>query len=1849
MPYTEEQLRRREEALAKQQLIQTLPKEEEKDAPPPEEMGVGEIFAKSLRKGTAGVSSSFGQTGEFMAESRGKEDRAEKRAKRVEEARKIAEKEVYVAKYGETGASQFKNITDPKWWASTLGEALPGSAPFLAGAAAGGTAGMYFGPYGALVGAALGGGTAVFAQEFGSAYNEYLGENPNDVEGAESYALKKSGLSAVINAATVPLAMLGRSVEPLKRAIIQAVLQGGAESADSVSGNILVRDYIDPNMDITTGLARGIVGELAFESPALASGVRGRFKRAESKEERIKQRKEREEEMDALLDSINEEEVLNEVMAKRREQNPTMDMTLIRPRVLEEIQEGNFASLDVVQLKEIADKLEINTLPIDNAETLFNKIKEGKIAKQKRRLDSVEAKSDLQSELTFEDRFKEQKDILNEMSGQQVFDYIQREFDMGSPEKTWDQFAYWAERQGDFSFIPAAFESEYYNNQIGMGENVSADITYGPQIINALAHASATRFHREQASTPINYSLGGKGQFRDYVEQFTDKYSREQLEQQFEDLFSRGTASTMVGPAQSTEDMSNFDIASVIAERMMVLENLRLKKQQTEELVSEVSVAEQETEGADRKGVGLMSNPRTLNELSDSGNAVSAKVTVYGEDGTEQGNIFFERELLGETEVGDILNRSGIKRDYSSEELTQIGNLGKMIAVSFRGTDYSQHDWQGENNWKGKTVDGILETINGAELTEMELVGSARPVDQTNVLTKTRGKLSSWFRPAGKMGQVATSKQKQTEAALRVHQQVAKEMAHDLEVSIIKAAQAAVPKKFGVFKTKLYLEAEAKIRNQVRAFLKQTGAPIELSKEEQQAFTKEIARLEKNRATGLAVNEQDAIDNDAAISELKAYLIGNKSVNLAVQDLPTKQLQDMARKARTGIDTLTNRILDEFPPEMLGDTQDQKGLTRQILEDQLNSYAVNSFAMFETKMGFNPKLSKTFLRSKAANKLYDNAVIAVLSMNSGNPNWEGEKGQQKAIKVVDSMIDQTYFSSASDMATLPGVMKVKNDSKTAGLPSGPKLLQERFKIPFALRKLMGEITDPTLIVAGSLSRIAKLIETQNFYRDLLRINSMPGEMMFAQQRTGPFQHQISLDDEFNPLRGMWTTKDIAQTLGTDKIPGANSWSSPITWYKSLFMAPKAAVQGTMIVLSPGTQSRNAFGAGLMFTAGGHLIQGNWADTISAIKEELFPGLSYDKNGKIKGDQEPARKMMRTSRLLGVSSTSPVLNDAFAIFNEMSSGKYDTLEKITHALYTLKHLDTDNAFSAAMTLPGYVVDKTVGSVFRFLKGTYAAVDDFFKILSFGANRIEIKNSLKRLSDAAVSNGAAPLSEAVQLKILRDYASTLTMNMGTYRSDAAVLYRNVTDLETYIDHLSAHIVRNTMPNYDYVGAFAKFWRKLPFGNFIAFPTEMMRTTGNLVQMQYKDATYKIPDSLMAEAGLPPEQAVFRGEDGKVRIKQLAQRPFHRKAVKRLVIGGGSVVGLPAAAVALGQVMFDIEDEDLEAANEIGAEYSKNATRMPSSPLREDGTGFDYFLMNYLFPYMFLNKQYNTIEYSIRNRDVQGEGLPKAVLDGFMEGVVQFAEDYYAVSIAPKVIAELINNETENNKQIYNPEDDLGEQATVILQYALDNAGPGGYRQARDIVKAFSEGDERFTKYGAEMEEITALLKLAGVTQSVADPNRSLPFYINNVKKAHDKLVKSNMDPVAWDRSKITEEYVLEQWRDSQETWFLIQQQLYMKLQAYKKLKVDDSVYREQVKRLGEIAGINAAQISRNLKKGIFTPWTLPPYIQKNFNKAKKELDLERTWPGREINQGWRELKDGKVSLLGSPYLVFPSEAD
>ena len=63
------------------------------------------------------------------------------------------------------------------------------------------------------------------------------------------------------------------------------------------------------------------------------------------------------------------------------------------------------------------------------------------------------------------------------------------------------------------------------------------------------------------------------------------------------------------------------------------------------------------------------------------------------------------------------------------------------------------------------------------------------------------------------------------------------------------------------------------------------------------------------------------------------------------------------------------------------------------------------------------------------------------------------------------------------------------------------------------------------------------------------------------------------------------------------------------------------------------------------------------------------------------------------------------------------------------------------------------------------------------------------------------------------------------------------------DEYLKRPSADLVKNNVPNYAMVSEFVKGLRKLPVGNFVAFPAEIMRTGTNIVRRGLREINEEI----------------------------------------------------------------------------------------------------------------------------------------------------------------------------------------------------------------------------------------------------------------------------------------------------------------------------------------------------------------------------------------------------------------------
>ena len=121
------------------------------------------------------------------------------------------------------------------------------------------------------------------------------------------------------------------------------------------------------------------------------------------------------------------------------------------------------------------------------------------------------------------------------------------------------------------------------------------------------------------------------------------------------------------------------------------------------------------------------------------------------------------------------------------------------------------------------------------------------------------------------------------------------------------------------------------------------------------------------------------------------------------------------------------------------------------------------------------------------------------------------------------------------------------------------------------------------------------------------------------------------------------------------------------------------------------------------------------------------------------------------------------------------------------------------------------------------------------------------------------------------------------------------------ELFLDEVGGKLTRNNVPNYAYVGRFGRALRLSPFGNFIAFPMEIMRTGSNIMEQSIKEMTSGIPD-----------------------IAALGKKRFASFAL--------TVGAIPQVTAETFKAIHNVSNEEMEGLRRIVPEWSKNSTLVP-----------------------------------------------------------------------------------------------------------------------------------------------------------------------------------------------------------------------------------------------------------------------------------------------------------------------------
>ena len=331
------------------------------------------------------------------------------------------------------------------------------------------------------------------------------------------------------------------------------------------------------------------------------------------------------------------------------------------------------------------------------------------------------------------------------------------------------------------------------------------------------------------------------------------------------------------------------------------------------------------------------------------------------------------------------------------------------------------------------------------------------------------------------------------------------------------------------------------------------------------------------------------------------------------------------------------------------------------------------------------------------------------------------------------------------------------------------------------------------------------------------------------------------------------------------------------------------------------------------------------------------------------------------------------------------GVVNTNVRLGDLRHLLKDIDFGSMVSADRGLRGLL--KPLSNLKKWTEDAYTAEDDFWKIVTFLGERSRYAAAYKRAGK----------------KITEDQ----------------------------LDEMAANIVRNNVPNYDYVSQSIKALRRWPVGNFVSFPAEILRTSTNIL----RTALREIKDPMLRRIGM-----------------------------QRLTGMAFTMAGVPYAATKLGQTLYDVSEEQLAAMRRFVAPWSKNSTIIP---IKDKEGNWKYIDFSHANAYDVLLNPWQAAINEVADGQLNDEAIMNNFLLGSLKGFGDIAQPFISESIWTEALADVAirTGRTREGYEVWNENDSAGVKAQKIFMHLLKAQMPGSLKQIGRIDYAITGFDTPF----------------------------------------------------------------------------------------------------------------------------------------------------------------------------------------
>lgn len=987
-----------------------------------------------------------------------------------------------------------------------------------------------------------------------------------------------------------------------------------------------------------------------------------------------------------------------------------------------------------------------------------------------------------------------------------------------------------------------------------------------------------------------------------------------------------------------------------------------------------------------------------------------------------------------------------------------------------------------------------------------------------------------------------------------------------------------------------------------------------------------------------------SLEDDVAEQKLRAQ--SNVSFSLAADRMDLPDNVFVPASSSTSRLAKTAEVLEEV----------------RSLQDSRRAHLARVFDVHQNPLAFYRELDENFMDTKE----FKGAVDDVLRyMKKSSPNAPASPAAREiATREVLEMLNLGEIARGVSPAQ---VIKNRIQQVTTGLKGSGGLLAERQPLlklseamligrkPIisaspALRALMGEITDPTVLMTKTINDLAETTEAYRFYRDIAGANTTGVGDALPRIRDGQRPMVVRLPDprtstgpeyaekvarlrdagysggdsdavlrevdsvlqqngyvklgEYNPdsvlggqygdISGAYVPKELYANL---TAPAALS-SHPASQAASIVNQIKGLSQKMLVVPNLASRVRDVLGTTLMRVGTGNGPSLYNQDNAAAM--EAF----FTRSSKL--DDEGSRRLVRKAELAGIAESNVMLGMIKDFQAETSEVGLAAATK-----RGIERVENIRGFKPVMKgFESFMENYDGFSKLSVMLGEEASLNEIFR----GAGLRAPGRGLSDQADMQAFNSALNWMERSGLAT-RTRSEVLDPVRAAGRADVSL---------TPIEVIAGDRTKSFMPTYGEIGdAVRATDRALPFGNFTSFASETVRNVSNILHQGLKEMSSVTDKALIDEIGAEAAEAFAR---------------LHRARGAQRLMGLLTVTAIaPKAMVRASMNATGTTDEQMERLYEQAAPYLAGHDLIITS---NDGEGnYEYVDLSYVAPYSYVTDAINAglRAYSERGRLDKSEADQLSM--AAFSTISSLADTFLGESIVFERVRDALPAEgfpgfgrggvTSTGARIYNPEiDDLGTQVKKGFVHVIDSLVPAFAKlvvegRGGDIVPG------RLTRAmlgtpGARGQDYNMYEELArqvtGFTPTELNLRRDFQF--SGKEYSPKRSAAKTAANAAIMQGDATVEQMISGWENYLDVLYRVQSELYNDIQGARTLGLSDAEIRRNL--IGK-AKLGTAEVNI-IMLGQFYPGLASQELAKDIQNQIRDrsLRLVNRVPFRELNQ-------------------------